>query len=58
VFWVSTDPADLADFPLVCTVDEFRITQFPSLSPFANQPFPGFADQTTCFAANDVDGAT
>lgn len=58
VFWVSTDPADLADFPLVCTVDDFRIGLFPSLAPFKNEPFPGFADQTTCFAANDIDGAT
>ena len=58
VFWLSTDPADFANFPLVCTVDEFRIGLFPSLAPFAGQPFPGFADLTTCFAANDVDGST
>jgi hypothetical protein len=58
VFWVSTDPSDVANFPSVCTVDEFRIGLFPSLAPFAGEPFPGFADQTTCFAANDVDGST
>ena len=58
VFWLSTDPADFANFPLVCTVDEFRVSLFPSLQPFAGLPFPGFADLTTCFAANDVDGST
>jgi len=58
VFWLSSDPADFANFPLVCTVDEFRVSQFPSLSPFTGQPFPGFADLTACFAANDVDGST
>ena len=57
LFWVSTDPADFANFPLVCTVDEFRVSLFPSLAPFLGQPFPGFADQTICIAANDVGGA-
>jgi hypothetical protein len=58
VFWLSSDPGDLANFPLVCTVDEFRIGLFPSLAPFLGEPFPGFADLTVCFAANDVDGST
>jgi len=58
VFWLSTDPQDYANFPLVCTVDQVRIATFPSLQPFEGEPFPGFADLTACFAANDVDGAT
>ncbi|CAN5799119.1 hypothetical protein BH20GEM1_BH20GEM1_08130 [soil metagenome] len=58
VFWLSSDPADFANFPLVCTVDAFRVGLFPSLAPFLGQPFPGFADLTVCFAANDVDGST
>lgn len=58
VFWLSSDPGDLAEFPLVCTVDDFRIELFPSLAPFKDEPFPGFADLTVCFAANDVDGST
>ncbi len=57
VFWDSTDPADAAAFPVVCTVDEFRVAQFPSLAPFQGEPFPGFADQTVCFSNNDYQTA-
>ncbi len=46
------------DFPEVCTVDDFRVAQFPSLAPFAGAPFPGFADQTVCIAANDIQAGT
>jgi hypothetical protein len=53
-FFVSTDPADQGNFPDVCTVDDFRQAQFPSLSPFAGEPFPGFADVTVCTASNDI----
>ncbi|MGH7588432.1 MAG: hypothetical protein ACRELU_07565 [Gemmatimonadota bacterium] len=56
VYWSSADPADVAAFPDVCTVDEFRVTQFPSLAPFAGQPFPGFADETVCIAVSDLTG--
>jgi hypothetical protein len=58
VFWDSTDPSDAANFPAVCTVDDFRIAKFPALEPFRGQPFPGFADQTVCIAANDITGST
>jgi hypothetical protein len=57
VFWRATDPEDFANFPLPCTVDEFRIGLFPTLAPFRGLPFPGFADETVCWAVNDVDGA-
>lgn len=56
VYWSSADPADVAAFPDVCTVDEFRVAQFPSLSPFQGQPFPGFADETVCIAVSDLTG--
>ena len=29
VYWTSADPADAASFPEVCTVDDFRVAQFP-----------------------------
>ncbi|MFN2383632.1 MAG: hypothetical protein ABR559_05145, partial [Gemmatimonadota bacterium] len=58
VFWDSTDPEDAANFPEPCTVDATRTTDFPSLSPFAGEPLPGFADQTVCWATNDVTGGT
>ncbi|HET6362203.1 MAG TPA: hypothetical protein VFH11_09100 [Gemmatimonadota bacterium] len=57
LFWLSTDPQDFANFPLPCTVDDFRLALFPSLAPFEGLPFPGFADQTICIAGNDVSGA-
>ena len=53
-FFVSTDPADVGNFPEVCTVDQFRQEQFPSLGSFAGEPFPGFADITVCTASNDI----
>jgi hypothetical protein len=57
VFWDSTEEADIAaGFPAPCTVDDFRVQLFPSLSPFRGLPFPGFADQTVCGATNDVLG--
>ena len=55
---MSTDPGRLADFPLVCTVDEFRDRPVPVAFAVPGPALPGFADQTTCFAANDVDGST
>jgi len=58
VFWEASTPADRAAFPAVCTVDPFRRTVFPSLEPFAGEPFPGFAPQTKCLAVNDVLGLT
>jgi len=57
VFWDSTNPDDAANFPEVCTVDDFRVQQFPTLQPFAGEPFPGFSDQTICIAVNDITGA-
>ncbi len=56
VFWDSANAEDAANFPEPCTVDAFRIGLFPSLQPFAGQPFPGFADQTVCWAVNDITG--
>ncbi|MGH7572165.1 MAG: T9SS type A sorting domain-containing protein [Gemmatimonadota bacterium] len=56
VYWSSADPADAASFPEVCTVDEFRVSQFPSLAPFLGLPFPGFADETVCVAVSDLTG--
>ena len=56
VYWTSTDPQDVASFPDVCTVDEFRVAQFPSLSPFRGEPFPGFADETICIGVSDLTG--
>jgi hypothetical protein len=53
-FFVSTDRDDQGNFPDVCTVDEFRQTEFPNLAPFTGQPFPGFADITVCSASNDI----
>ncbi len=53
-FFVSTDPADEGAFPDVCTVDDFRIANFPSLVSFRGEPFPGFADITVCTASNDI----
>ena len=56
VYWTSADPADAANFPEVCTVDDFRVAQFPSLAPFLGQPFPGFADETICVGVSDLTG--
>ena len=56
VYWTSADPADAEAFPEVCTVDDFRVNQFPSLAPFRGEPFPGFADETVCIAVSDVTG--
>jgi len=58
VFWEASNPADRAAFPEVCTVDAFRRAVFPSLEPFAGEPFPGFAPQTKCLAVNDLAGDT
>jgi hypothetical protein len=62
VYYSSTDPADFSpptvnNFPEVCTVDAFRVSQFPTLQPFLGLPFPGFADQTVCIAVNDILGS-
>ncbi|HUP00537.1 MAG TPA: T9SS type A sorting domain-containing protein [Gemmatimonadota bacterium] len=57
-YFATTNPEDEGNFPEVCTVDAFRVGQFPSLQPFAGEPFPGFADQTVCIAANDILGGT
>lgn len=57
VIWDSTIEDGLA-MPDQCTVDAFRVAQFPSLQPFSGQPFPGFADQTVCMAVNDITGGT
>ncbi|MDX1660160.1 MAG: hypothetical protein R3326_00095 [Gemmatimonadota bacterium] len=56
IFWDSTHAPDAENFPDPCTVDAFRISLFPSLQPFDGQPFPGFADQTVCWATNDITG--
>jgi hypothetical protein len=56
VYWTSADPADAASFPEACTVDDFRVAQFPSLAPFLGLPFPGFADETVCIGVSDLTG--
>jgi hypothetical protein len=56
VYWTSADPADAGSFPEVCTVDDFRVAQFPSLAPFLGLPFPGFADETVCIGVSDLTG--
>ena len=57
-YFSTANPEDEGNFPDVCTVDEFRVTQFPALQPFAGEPFPGFADETACIAANDIQAGT
>ncbi|MBW3661253.1 MAG: T9SS type A sorting domain-containing protein, partial [Gemmatimonadetes bacterium] len=57
-FYSTTNPEDIGNFPDVCTVDDFRLQQFPSLQPFTGEPFPGFADQTVCIAGNDIQAGT
>jgi hypothetical protein len=39
-------------------VDATRVASFPELQPFAGEPLPGFADETVCIAANDIQAGT
>ena len=57
-YFSTANPEDEGNFPTECTVDESRVTEFPALQPFAGQPFPGFADETVCIAANDIQAGT
>jgi hypothetical protein len=57
-YFSTANPEDEGNFPTECTVDEFRVSQFPALQPFAGEPFPGFADETVCIAANDIQAGT
>ncbi|HUE95462.1 MAG TPA: hypothetical protein VMN39_02330 [Longimicrobiaceae bacterium] len=57
LIWDSTINDGL-EMPEQCTVDAFRVAQFPSLQPFDGEPFPGFADQTVCMAVNDLTAGT
>ncbi|MGH7558258.1 MAG: hypothetical protein ACREMD_10885, partial [Gemmatimonadota bacterium] len=57
-YFSTANPEDEGNFPEVCTVDQFRVAQFPALQPFAGEPFPGFADETVCIAVNDIQAGT
>ncbi|HET9581452.1 MAG TPA: hypothetical protein VFP76_01395 [Gemmatimonadota bacterium] len=57
-YFSTANPEDQGNFPSDCTVDATRVAEFPALQPFAGQPFPGFADETVCIAANDIQAGT
>lgn len=54
IVWNTAIPGAAEVFPAECTVDATRVEQFPTLSPFEDEPMPGFADQVGCMAVNDV----
>ncbi|MGH7572495.1 MAG: hypothetical protein ACREMK_11730, partial [Gemmatimonadota bacterium] len=57
-YFSTANPEDEGNFPSDCTVDASRVAEFPALQPFADEPFPGFADETVCIAANDIQAGT